>query len=349
MRPAIEPRAFRRFIPVVVLALATGLLSQPASAAPRADLKTVEKQVEKLQDEAQSIGEDYNQALEELRGINNKLSSLKVKAAARQKTYIELSRDLNGIIRNLYKTGGIDLDIQAMISSDPGAFLSRLDAISIVGARQTAALRRIASANVALQQTTAELKAEQAKAKAVAKVAADKKRQVESKLAQAEKLLKSLKAAERKKYYSKLAKLKRQQEAARKALAAKLSRTVANKRIRKVIAWALSRVGGPYRLGAAGPRAFDCSGFTMTAYRQIGVHLPHYSKAQPAATRPVSRANLRPGDLVFFFRGGIRHIGMYIGGGRMVHAENYRTGIRISKLNESYYLRHVSGYGRVIG
>ncbi|MEY4322791.1 MAG: hypothetical protein RL410_572 [Actinomycetota bacterium] len=331
---------------VAISIMAGGLLSAPAHAA---DLKTVERQVEALQNQAQTLGEDYVEAVAELKSINNKLASLSVKAAARQKTYKELSKDLNGIIRNMYKTGGIDLDIQAMISSNPSAFLSHMDAISIVGARQQAALRRIVSASVALQQTAAELKSQQAKAKEVTARAKAKKIQVEQKLAQAEKLLKSLKAAERKKYYSALAKLKRAQAAARAALAKKLSKTITNKKIRKVISWALSRVGGPYRIGAAGPRAFDCSGFTMTAYKQIGVSLPHWSRAQPGATRSISRKNLRPGDLIFFFRGGIRHVGLYIGGGKMVHAENYRTGIRISSIDETYYLRHVSGYGRVIG
>jgi cell wall-associated NlpC family hydrolase len=338
----------KRSLATAIFVVAASLTASmaPAQALPRATLAEVEKQVDALQEQAQNLGEDYVEALHELESINQKIAVLTTERGKRAAQYSALSTDLNSIIRTLYKTGTVDLDIQAMISSDPSGFLSRLDAISIVGSRQAATLRRIASASVALQQTSAELKAEQKKAKAVAARALVKKKAVEAKLAQAQKLLKSLKAAERKKYYAKIAAEKRRQAAQKKSLASKISAVTRNKKLRKVLTWALNRVGGSYRLGAAGPRSFDCSGFTMMAYRQIGVYLPHSSRAQMGSVRHVSRSQLRAGDLVFFFRYGIRHIGMYIGGNRFVHAENYRTGIRISSLSESYYVRHLSGFGR---
>ncbi len=85
------------------------------------------------------------------------------------------------------------------------------------------------------------------------------------------------------------------------------------------VTYARSRLGLPYVWAAAGPRAFDCSGLTMWAYRQIGISLPHSSRAQINVGQRVSRANIQPGDLVFF-GSPIHHVGMYVGGGMMIHA-----------------------------
>ena len=117
----------------------------------------------------------------------------------------------------------------------------------------------------------------------------------------------------------------------------------------KVVRLALSRVNhARYVAGAAGPHRFDCSGLALWAWRLgAGRHLPHYSKAQAQVTRNVSRANLRPGDLVFFFRGGAHHVAIYIGGGRMVGAANPRAGIRIDYVFKGWYGARYSGAGRL--
>jgi cell wall-associated NlpC family hydrolase len=117
----------------------------------------------------------------------------------------------------------------------------------------------------------------------------------------------------------------------------------------KVVRLALSRVGhSRYVAGAAGPTRFDCSGLALWSWRLgAGRKLPHYSKAQARVTHPVSRANLRPGDLVFFFRNGAHHVAIYIGGGRMVGAANPRAGIRVDYVFKGWYGAHYSGAGRL--
>jgi cell wall-associated NlpC family hydrolase len=82
---------------------------------------------------------------------------------------------------------------------------------------------------------------------------------------------------------------------------------------------ALSRRGYPYVWGAAGPRAFDCSGLVMWAYEQVGIHLDHFTGDQWQEGEHISRSQLQPGDLVFFFPD-ISHVGLYIGNGLMVDA-----------------------------
>lgn len=326
-------------------------LAAPAEAAhlkpAMTRLDDVERQVEKLQAEAALAAEEWNEARIALAKVNRRIAALSKKSLRQQQRYQDLSKDLDGIIRSLYKSGGIDLDIQAMIATDPAGFLTRLDAISIVGVRQEASLRRILAANIDLKQSKAELKVEQKTAAKLAAKSNERRRTVESKLATAEKLLNSLQAADRKKRAARLAALKKAQAAkAKKAKQAVISAKVSN-RLRSVLRYALRQVGDRYSMGASGPSSYDCSGLTMMSYRQVGVSLSHYSMAQWSQTKRVSRSQLRPGDLVFFFRG-IRHVGMYIGNNNFVHAASYGSGVIVSSLSESYYRARLSGFGRVI-
>ncbi len=99
------------------------------------------------------------------------------------------------------------------------------------------------------------------------------------------------------------------------------------------VAYALSKVGNGYVFGAAGPSVFDCSGLTMAAWSQAGVSLPHSSSAQYSSGRHISESELQPGDLVFYYSP-ISHVGMYIGGGKIVNALNPGAGVVISGLHD---------------
>ena len=99
--------------------------------------------------------------------------------------------------------------------------------------------------------------------------------------------------------------------------------------------------------GADGPGSFDCSGLTMAAWRQAGVSLPHYSYSQYSATRHISRSELRPGDLLFYFGNGAHHVAVYIGGGMMVSASNPGDGVEIIAAWGPWYGDRYSGAGRV--
>ncbi|MEJ3655811.1 NlpC/P60 family protein [Actinomycetes bacterium KLBMP 9759] len=95
---------------------------------------------------------------------------------------------------------------------------------------------------------------------------------------------------------------------------------------------AMSKIGAPYVWGATGPNAFDCSGLVSWAYKQVGKPLPRTSKAQSQVGTPVSKADLRPGDLVFFYKP-VSHVGMYIGEGKVVHASTSGSPVKISDMN----------------
>ena len=102
-----------------------------------------------------------------------------------------------------------------------------------------------------------------------------------------------------------------------------------------VVQIAMKYLGRPYRWAAAGPNMFDCSGLTMYVYAQVGVGLPHSSRAQSQLGQFVPRGALKPGDLVFSGRP-IHHVGIYIGGGRMVSAPQTGDVVKISPLRSTY-------------
>jgi peptidoglycan DL-endopeptidase CwlO len=112
-----------------------------------------------------------------------------------------------------------------------------------------------------------------------------------------------------------------------------------------VVGIALHYLGVPYVWAGASPSGFDCSGFTMYVYSQVGVSLPHYAAAQFAFGAPVSRDQLQPGDLVFF--DGLTHVGIYIGGGQFVHAPHTGDIVKISSLSEDWYAQTYDGARRL--
>lgn len=103
-----------------------------------------------------------------------------------------------------------------------------------------------------------------------------------------------------------------------------------------VLAYAMQFVGYPYVYGGSSTSGFDCSGFTQYVYKHFGVTLNRTAAAQSSNGTAVSRSNLQPGDLVMF-GSPINHVGIYVGGGRIVHAANPSRGVTTDTINSGYY------------
>ncbi len=99
---------------------------------------------------------------------------------------------------------------------------------------------------------------------------------------------------------------------------------------------ALAQIGDPYVWGSSGPDGFDCSGLTQYAYAAAGISLPHSSRAQSTLGTPVSRADLMPGDLVYFYSP-VSHVGIYVGDGKMVHARTFGQPVAVTSVDQAGY------------
>lgn len=113
----------------------------------------------------------------------------------------------------------------------------------------------------------------------------------------------------------------------------------------RAVRFARHLLGVPYVYGGTSPRTgFDCSGFVRFVYDHFGFHLPHSSYADFSLGRRVSRGGLRIGDLVFFH--GLGHVGIYVGGGRFIHAPH--TGARVSFSTLAAYSAEYDGARRLV-
>ena len=118
-----------------------------------------------------------------------------------------------------------------------------------------------------------------------------------------------------------------------------------------IAASAAALIGTPYEFGGADVGGFDCSGLALYVYERAGISIPRTAAEQRRAAQPVPRAQLMPGDLVFFRIRGHRidHVGIYLGEGRFVHAPHQGVAVASADLASGFYARHLVNGGRFAG
>jgi cell wall-associated NlpC family hydrolase len=287
-------------------------------------LAEIQAKVRFLEEEATSAAEGAQEAKVKLIALTRTLNGIKAKAAVQGETLSALQKSLGTIAIEQYKAGGLGQSLELLFSSDPTLYLSSAGSLDAISRRKSAQLRKYEAAQQRLNATTLTVND-----KLALVVAAEKKFKAQSakareKLAEAEVLLSKLTKAER----ERLAKLAEQEEDADQATSQAAARALSGISGRAGIAikYALKQIGDRYVFGSAGLLTWDCSGLTMRAYQAAGVSLPHSSAAQSRLGKQVSVKALKPGDLLFYGRP-VSHVGMYIGGGKMVHAP--RSGSRV--------------------
>ena len=117
----------------------------------------------------------------------------------------------------------------------------------------------------------------------------------------------------------------------------------------KIVATAKQYLGVPYKWGGTDPSGFDCSGFVYYVLRCNGINVSRTQVPMYSEGTPVSKANLQPGDLVFFqntYKAGLSHVGIYVGDGQFIHAPSSGRVVSYADLNSDYYTAHYYGAAR---
>ncbi|MDR1775802.1 MAG: C40 family peptidase [Actinomycetes bacterium] len=297
--------------------------ARPTSASKKAEAAAVKKQVDALDEKLDVANENYNEAniaYNEAIAKRKKADKKLKKTEARLNT---VQDHLNTRANDMYREGPgafLEVLLGAQSFDDFAALWDTLNNMNRTDAASTVELKT-------LRAETKALRAELKDAEAAAKKQNDKKKKLKEEaaaaLAERKAKLRGLEAE--------VAALQRAEAAAAEAEARRRSASSSylggGKKFpaptraarSEVVNIAKKYLGAPYRWGAAGPNSFDCSGFTMFVFKQVGVSLPHSSRAQINSGQRVSRSDLQPGDLVFF-GSPIHHVGLYVGGGQMIHA-----------------------------
>ncbi|WP_441246509.1 NlpC/P60 family protein [Kitasatospora sp. McL0602] len=327
-----------------VIGAAVGGTAQAAPGAPAEPptRKDVKAQVDQLYDEAEQASEKFNAAQEYQKRLQGETGALEDQVAAGQAEVNRMRADLGAVAAAEYRAGGIDPTVQLMLSSDPAAYLTRARSLDQAAERQSETLHQVVDRQRRLDQHRAETAAKLAELEQVRRSLAESKQQVQQRLTKAQRLLDSLGATERARLVAQDA-----QEAETRATRGtdRLdlgSQPASSERAAAALAAAIGKIGSPYVYGSTGPRTFDCSGLMYWSWRQAGVSLPRTSQEQAHAGQRISLSEARPGDLVLFYKDS-HHVGMYAGGGVVVHAPYPGARVRF----ESVSAMPVSGVVRV--
>lgn len=370
---------------LLLLATAVGASAEPPIDEKRVQAEAILAEVQALDEEVGAAAERYNGANYELQRLTAELASTRAALGRARRLLVVAQRRLEDRLRQLYMAGdgsAIDVILGARSLDDLIDGLEYSQRIADQDAQIAEEARALRDRVTAREK---QLRAARERQTAIVEQRAAEVATIQARLAERQRLLASvrdeiarLEEAERRRQ----AELRRQAqlelERQRREAAAALARaeeaaaqTAATSstesapspppaetpstpvlppdatKAQQVVAIAMQYLGVPYKWGGASPQTgFDCSGLTMYVYAQVGVSLPHYAAAQYQLGRPVSKAELEPGDLVFFR--GLGHMGMYIGGGNFIHAPRTGDVVKISSLSESYYVATWVGARRVL-
>lgn len=304
-----------------------GLTTSPVVATPTPE--TVKAKVEKLYQQAEAASEQLNNATAQASDATAALSALNEGYSRESKRLEDMRQQVAAIVVSQYQGESLTAAAQVALSPDPSQFIQGMNVMSGISTQQTELMNeyqiqfdRLAQHRKAVQAESKTLSAAQAKV-------AEQHKKIAAATSEAERQLASLQAPQRAVVVRAIA--------GPEIAPASVNVPEVSGMAAVAVRYALAQVGKRYVYGASGPNAFDCSGLTMAAWGAAGVGLSHYSGAQWREGTHVSESELKPGDLVFYYRG-LSHVGMYIGNGMVVNALNPSSGVRISSLHSMPYM-----------
>lgn len=316
-RPLGQTTWFRTRIVAVAGALLTATVAfsagPSAHAEPDPTTKELTAQAEKLADQLEQYTEQYNGHKVRLQQAQ-RAAKVAADNAKRQEEALTSVRDKVGsLAATSYMQGGVDPTVAFVTSQDPQAMLDQAATLRYFATQDGTKVQGLVSAMQAAQRA---------------------RKAAEDRAAQVEALRKEI-DAKRKKVTDLYEKIRGKIVKKDPSAIAKLP-VIGTGKAAQALRYAMTKLGRPYVWGAAGPSSFDCSGLTMWAYKQVGINLPHYTGSQWNAGTHIAKGDLQPGDLVFF-HSDLHHMGMYVGGGKMLHAPHTGDVVRIAPLEGRPY------------
>ncbi|MGI5180653.1 NlpC/P60 family protein [Dactylosporangium sp. CA-152071] len=274
--------------------------------------------------ELEGVIERFNAVRDDLRATEAQLERVNARTGPLQASVDAAQRDADELAARLYRSGAVTSTAVLVSAPSPESFMDQLATLDHLQRRRTDALRRLKADKAALKKEQADLGDLQVRQRTQEQELGQRKATIEAQVRR----LGGARAARTARTPS---------GALRDGYVPRFTDDPAGRAVR----YAYSQLGKVYRWGADGPDTFDCSGLTMAAWKAAGVVLPHNAARQKKTVTPIGREELRPGDLVFYYKD-VSHVGMYIGDGRVIEAP--REGERISMRLLDY--APIVGYGR---
>ena len=337
-RPALLRRGT-----LALLALAGSLVvTAPAQAAPSTSAEAAQLVASRGHD-LEVISERFNEARVALAAQQEAATAA---AATMEQATADLAaaqQHVRGLARTAYTGEGLG-SFQALLTSDSAdAFVDRMATLQLVAGHQSHILETAAAAGVtaaqaqaAAQQAASEAQAQYdavAAQQAALQKEVDEYRSAFQQLSAQEKQAALAAHAEEDRASAEEDRASRSED--REAAPAGGPVVAGSDAAQTVIDAAMAQRGKPYVWAAGGPSSFDCSGLTSYAFRAAGINLPHSSLMQSRMGQAVSRDELQPGDLVFFYSP-VSHVGIYIGNGQMVHAPTSGDVVKVAPLMSGF-------------
>lgn len=301
-----------------------------AAPAPRPSVEEVRTRVDELHRQAGAATQAYDAAAGRTAEQRVLLSALMDQIAGTTQKLNEARRLLGSYAADRYRgAGGLGGTATLLLSDDPQAFFAQTHLLNRLGGREDALLTQYTRARAETGVKRREATVVAAELERAQEELRGRKQEVQTRLAEANALLARLTTQDRARVLAPRAPAAPGPRPADAAASAPGARAVA---------FARAQLGKPYVWGATGPRSYDCSGLTQAAWRAAGITLPRTTWDQVKAAPRIATKDLRPGDLVFFYAD-ISHVGIYIGGGRMIHAPRPGTSVR----EDSVYYQPIYG------
>jgi cell wall-associated NlpC family hydrolase len=359
--PALRKASFAVLAALAALAAATPASAEPKIAEKQAHAERILGEIRAIDADLGHVIDAYNAAQERLEEIEAEQTRNKRRLVIARSNYAKAQALLQGRLVALYEAGEANVVEVLLGATSLGQVLDRVDAVSRVSEEDARIAREVRAFRAEIKRRKRELaRARVEQARVVAERAA-RRRLIERQLAERERLLAQVKDEIARLQAAEAERQRRLEEQARERLASQPATGTTSTpsvsapdavgpappaRYGGVVGIAMQYLGTPYRWGGASPSTgFDCSGFVMYVFAQIGVSLPHNAAMQYSYGSAVSRSELQPGDLVFF--NGLGHNGIYIGGGQFIHSPHTGDVVKISSLGDSWYASTYVGARRL--